>query len=704
MNASQYIPRRPGRFLFCITWLLCFFTARSALAEAGAGGPIVPRNSGSFVDPETPAGVQPDSGQRGWVLVFSDEFNGTTLDTSKWHIDVSSRSRAARWDRGIHDWWWVEENVWLDGEGNLVLDVSKYDSNTMHCGSISSDGIFEPLYGYMEARIQVADTTKDTHTAFWLQGPNMRNSDPADGTAHDGAEVDIFESAWFGDYTKSVVHIDGYDAEHRANTQQYDTPGLHSGYHTFGMEWTAEYLKIYYNGEHKVTYTGIWVPRVAEWLWLSVGASFGDIGTFTSEPVGWLTSAKVDYVRYWQNDGNRPPYFTSDPVVKAPAFYGQAYSATLAGDVINGDGGDIIGYAKTSGPDWLTVAADGSLSGTPTRADAGTNRWTVTVTDQAGGSSSTTLEIVVNPLAGHTLLVGGTLRNGDFNANPGTAVFFSETDHWYNTKGAQNQVATRSDFNYDGSQNGTLTSGRGFGIDTGHTLAEGDEFSFSYVWQDDWNWIDGSHQVNVALFVTDDDTITGTRTNLLVDASGLRQTDGAYEAVSRESAYIAEATHAGKTLFAAIETSATGFARIDNFVLSVNPQFDFAAWADSYDLAPEFQALADDPEGDDLANGIEAWLGTHPGEFSTAMTEFTVTGPVFSFQHPMNDEPPTDINGHYEWSPNLRDWYAGDGLDGPSGGPTVLFEVTVVGQTAYVTATASSEMDRIFARIVVSTE
>jgi len=314
MTSSHNIQRRQNRFRIYTTCLLCLFTAQSALAEAGTDGPIVPNNSGSWVDPETPAGVLPDSGLTGWVLVFSDEFNGSTLDTSKWHIDVSDKSRAPRWDRGISDWWWVEDNVSLDGSGNLVLDVSKHDSNTMHCGSISPDGIYEPKYGYMEARIQIADTTKDTHTAFWLQGPNMQNSDPADGTAHDGAEVDIFESAWFGDDTKSVVHIDGYDDDHRASTKQYDAPGLHSGYHTFGMEWTPNHLKIYYDGVHKVTYTGIWVPQVAEWLWLSVGASFGDIGTFASEPVGWLTSAKVDYVRYWQYDGNRPPYFTSDPL------------------------------------------------------------------------------------------------------------------------------------------------------------------------------------------------------------------------------------------------------------------------------------------------------------------------------------------------------------------------------------------------------
>ena len=257
-----------------------------------------------FVDPETPTNALPLSGGSDWVLKFSDEFNGNTLDTTKWGIDVSTKSRAARPTQGIDDWWWVEDNVRLDGTGNLVLDVVKHDANTMYCGSISSDGKYEPKYGYIEVRMQIADTTKSTHTAFWLQGPNMKNSDPADGTANDGAEVDVFESAWFGDYTKSVVHIDGYDADHRANTKQYSTPGLHSGYHVWGLEWTADSMKIYYDGTLKVSYSGIWVPQVNEWLWLSVGASFGDVGTFSSEANGLLTSAKVDYIRVWQSGTN----------------------------------------------------------------------------------------------------------------------------------------------------------------------------------------------------------------------------------------------------------------------------------------------------------------------------------------------------------------------------------------------------------------
>ncbi|NIP97185.1 MAG: hypothetical protein GWO24_28630, partial [Akkermansiaceae bacterium] len=56
------------------------------------------------------------------------------------------------------------------------------------------------------------------------------------------------------------------------------------------------------------------------------------------------------------------PSFTSDPLVKPDAESGQAYSGpTLAGDVVDWDSPpENLEFAKVSGPDWLTVTADGT--------------------------------------------------------------------------------------------------------------------------------------------------------------------------------------------------------------------------------------------------------------------------------------------------------------------------------------------------------
>lgn len=255
-----------------------------------------------FIDPITAVGIAPANANigTGWELNFSDEFNGTSVNTTKWNIDNSTTSRSARSEIGISSWYWKPANVAV-ANGNLILKVTKETSSKMHNGSINSNGKYLTTYGYFEARIQIADAFKGTHTAFWMQSPNMDN---VDGTANDGAEIDIFESAFLGEFTQCVIHIDGYGVSHRAKGFKYITPGIHKGFNTFGMWWTKEFIKIYYNGELKATYDDTkWIPRVDEYLWLSNGAIFGfpeGHTIFTSQPLGFLTEANVDYIRVWR--------------------------------------------------------------------------------------------------------------------------------------------------------------------------------------------------------------------------------------------------------------------------------------------------------------------------------------------------------------------------------------------------------------------
>jgi len=286
--------------------------------------------SAQNIDTQTPLNSVPliNNDADTWVLDWTDEFNGTEINLNKWLVSVSTKSRAPRVDKGIADWWWKADNAFLDGAGNLVLRGEKKDHNTMHCGSVETRDIYEPLYGYLEARIKIAETAKANHTAFWMQGHTMEN---VDNSAADGAEIDIFESAWTSNSVKTVVHYDGYGAQKKSLSVPYNTPNIHSGYHVFGLHWTATSMQTYYDGVEVIS-TNVnkpfpittdprngnpLVPQVAEWLWLSVGASFGD-GDFVNQPVGILSDALVDYVRVWKlNDGSLS---TSDKVTLATGF------------------------------------------------------------------------------------------------------------------------------------------------------------------------------------------------------------------------------------------------------------------------------------------------------------------------------------------------------------------------------------------------
>jgi hypothetical protein len=94
------------------------------------------------------------------------------------------------------------------------------------------------------------------------------------------------------------------------------------------------------------------------------------------------------------NDLPDPPVFGSDPLVKAGGTQGVAYSGSLSGDASDPDGG-VLTYSKVSGPAWLSVAANGALSGTPTNAQVGANNFVVRVTDPTGLRDDAALAISV---------------------------------------------------------------------------------------------------------------------------------------------------------------------------------------------------------------------------------------------------------------------------------------------------------------------
>lgn len=90
---------------------------------------------------------------------------------------------------------------------------------------------------------------------------------------------------------------------------------------------------------------------------------------------------------------NVPPVFSADPLKLADAGIDEAYAGSLAGAAL--DPGDLLGFSKIDGPGWLTVASDGSLTGTPGAADLGAGWFTVEVSDAAGATARAKLQISV---------------------------------------------------------------------------------------------------------------------------------------------------------------------------------------------------------------------------------------------------------------------------------------------------------------------
>ncbi len=175
---------------------------------------------------------------RKWTLTFEDNFEGTTLDPTKWKLCPEQK----RQDAGG---WWRDSMTKLDGEGHLILSADVVDGNPIS-GAVRSKEIFEQAYGLFECRLKFQRTT-GFWGAFWLMCDEEWN---IGNGAVDGAEIDIIESGEFPrGGVNHAIHWDGYGEHHRCVSKIITAPELYNGFHTYALEWTKTDYIFYIDGK-----------------------------------------------------------------------------------------------------------------------------------------------------------------------------------------------------------------------------------------------------------------------------------------------------------------------------------------------------------------------------------------------------------------------------------------------------------------------
>lgn len=222
-----------------------------------------------------------------WKLVWSDEFNGKTVDTGKWNI---------LGDHVRKDGWWVKEDVRLDGKGSLEIRVKK-KGDKFTTGAINTKSKFEKRFGYFVARCRFTGA-RGHGPAFWLQSPGVgRVGD--DG--RDGTEIDIMEKFKNYDRVQHAMHWDGYGKYHSSSACQIDLPGVSEGWHTFALCWTPDEYIFYIDGQESWRTKDGGVSQVPAYVILSdeIRAWNGDISKQDLPRYFY-----VDYVRVYETEQN----------------------------------------------------------------------------------------------------------------------------------------------------------------------------------------------------------------------------------------------------------------------------------------------------------------------------------------------------------------------------------------------------------------
>ncbi|MHC4741039.1 MAG: Ig-like domain-containing protein, partial [Planctomycetota bacterium] len=153
------------------------------------------------------------------------------------------------------------------------------------------------------------------------------------------------------------------------------------------------------------------------------------------------SGANVDLLKVaytFETSGPQDPYFYADPLVMDDAVVNFPRGGTLADLANDPDVNETLTFSKLSGPSWLSVASDGTLSGTPASSDEGLNSFSVRVTDSTARTDDTTLEITVVPQgtvninyqpAGSPTVTGYLEDNGDVYGSRGTYTYGWNADH-----------------------------------------------------------------------------------------------------------------------------------------------------------------------------------------------------------------------------------------------------------------------------------
>ncbi len=196
-----------------------------------------------------------------WKLVWNDEFDGDSLDRSKWGFRMHLMQKR-------HSPPFCEDGVELDGKSNLLLKLyekdghfysphlqtgenfmdrpgESYDKFTWPIAKMGTPG-FMHKYGYYEIRCKLP-TQAGWWAAFWLQSPVIGSSlNPAEA----GVEVDIMENFTRDNKISHNNHWDGYGADHKhIGTGDFIIEETADGFHVFGLDWSPDGYTYYVDGK-----------------------------------------------------------------------------------------------------------------------------------------------------------------------------------------------------------------------------------------------------------------------------------------------------------------------------------------------------------------------------------------------------------------------------------------------------------------------
>lgn len=160
-----------------------------------------------------------------WGLVWSDEFNNTTINTANWKFETG----GGGWGNNeLENYTARPENVSISN-GNLMIIARKesFGGSNYTSTRMKTQGLQKWTYGKIEARIKLP-ATKGIWPAFWMLGENITQV----GWPKCG-EIDIMEHVNLEPKTNGTIHWDNNGHAQYGGDTTCDV----KKYHIYGIEW-----------------------------------------------------------------------------------------------------------------------------------------------------------------------------------------------------------------------------------------------------------------------------------------------------------------------------------------------------------------------------------------------------------------------------------------------------------------------------------
>lgn len=293
------------RLYLLLAALLGLIGGLAAVASAAATNGNAPLGVNSSVAQQTSG--PPGSG---WSLVFSDEFNGTSLDTSKWHTCYWwatdwNQTGCSNEGNGELEWYQPGQVTVSNGLLNLKAEKRSVKAGFPYIsGMVSSHDKFDYTYGYAEARVKVPKG-KGLWPAFWMEP--IRHWPP---------EIDMMEILGHDPSTVYMtLHWGSNSATHKSQTGSWRGPDFSAGFHTFAVDWRPGLAVWYVDGVERFRMTSnVAAEPMHLILNLAVGGHWpGSPDSTTVFPAVY----QVDYVRVWKQTGTQPTPVPPTPTKQA---------------------------------------------------------------------------------------------------------------------------------------------------------------------------------------------------------------------------------------------------------------------------------------------------------------------------------------------------------------------------------------------------